>query len=266
MIFLPAVLISAGIGLIAAVIGLGGGFLYVPTLSLIFGLDPRMAVGTSLAAMMSSSVAASVTYRGQKKILYRAAIVLLIPSVVFSVLGSLATNQIDTRMIIALFAVVLILISLEMLLPDLRLIRKLSFGPSFPVRCRITAGREKQITIPYIHLFAWGALGGLVSGITGVSGGAFFVPALVAAGVPVHFAVATSLCTIIPTSIAGAFTHAALGHVSPELFVPYAIGAGIGAFTGARIAPRIHEDRIRQIFGVLILAIALLMIQEKVLI
>ena len=80
-----------------------------------------------------------------------------------------------------------------------------------------------------------------------------------------HFAVATSLLTIIPTSIAGASTHAALGHISVPFLALYGIGAGVGAHAGARLAPRIHADHIKRIFGVVLIIIALVMIQQKVL-
>jgi hypothetical protein len=111
----------------------------------------------------------------------------------------------------------------------------------------------------------WGAIGGLVSGTTGISGGVFFVPALIVIGVPVHFAVATSLLTIIPTSISGAATHAVLGHISLPFLVVFGAGAGIGAYGGAFLAPRIHADHIRKFFGIMLIFIALLMIQQKIL-
>jgi hypothetical protein len=265
IVSLAAFLISCGIGIVAAVIGLGGGFLYVPTLTLIFGFDPRMAVGTSLAVMVFSSFAATVVYRSQGRILYKAAAVIAIPSILFSVLASLVTSYIDTRIIIAIFALAILAMSLEMLFPSLRLIRKIGIGPSMNLTCRDHEGTEKTLHIPYVHLVAWGAFGGFVSGVTGTSGGAYFVPALMALGIPVHWAVATSLLAVIPTAIAGASTHALLGHVSVPFLVLYGAGAGVGACLGAYVAPRIHPDHIRKFFGAMLIFIAVLMIQQKVL-
>ena len=263
---LAAFLISCGIGIVAAVVGLGGGFLYVPTLSIVFGLDPRMAVGTSLAVMVFASFAATVMYRRQDRILYRAALVLAVPGIVFAVLSSLVTNYIDARLIIALFSLALLVISLEMLIPGLHLIRTIRVGPSMDLACRDQDGEEKIVRVPYVHLVAWGALGGLVSGVTGTSGGPYFVPALVAVGVPVHAAVATSLLAIMPEVLSGALTHAFLGHVSVPFLVLYGAGAGVGALAGAYVAPRIHPDHIRRIFGIMLITLALLMIQQKVLV
>jgi uncharacterized protein len=261
---LAAFLIAAGIGNVAALIGMGGGFLYVPTLTLIFGFDPRMAVGTSLAIMVLSASAATIVYRRQGKILYRAAAILFIPSMIFSVIGSFLTSVMDVRVIVAAFAMVLILISCQMLFPALRIIRKIPFGPGLLFSCPGQGEADCSVTIPASHLIIWGAMGGLVSGVTGTSGGAFFVPALVAIGVPIHFAVATSLLTIIPTSLAGASTHALLGHLSLPFLALYGSGAAIGAYAGATLAPRIHADHIKRIFGVLLLIIAVIMIQQKV--
>jgi hypothetical protein len=138
-------------------------------------------------------------------------------------------------------------------------------GPSFELNSLGKSGKGEPVRISFLHLVVWGAMGGLVSGITGTSGGAFFVPALVVIGIPVHIAVATSLLTIIPTSITGAATHAVLGQISLPFLLACGAGATIGAYAGATIAPRIHPDHIKKGFGILLIAIALLMIQQKVL-
>lgn len=259
-----AFFIAAGIGLIASIIGMGGGFLYVPTLMLIFGFDPKMAVGTSLAVMIFSACAATLVYWRQKKILVTLAAFLVLPAMFFSLLGSLITVYFDAKILVILFALVLILMSLQMFVPSLSLVPVITWGPSCEVN-RSGDGKGEPIRIPSLHLLVWGAMGGLVSGITGTSGGAFFVPALVVIGIPVHVAVATSLLTIIPTSITGAATHAVLGTISLQFLIIYGAGAAIGAYAGATIAPRIQAGHIRKGFGILLIVIALLMIQQKVL-
>ena len=261
----PAFLIAAGIGFVAAIIGMGGGFLYVPTLTLIFGFDQKMAVGTSLAVMVFSSSTATHVYWRQKKVLVTLAALLVVPAMIFSMIGSFITIYFDAKLLVILFALVLILMSLQMLVPSLKLIPAIPFGPAVDVILPGSGDRDTIIRIPCIHLLVWGAMGGLVSGVTGTSGGAFFVPALIAAGIPVHFAVATSLLTIVPTSVTGAATHAFLGHLSLPFLIVYGIGAAAGAYAGASLAPRIHADHIKRAFGILLIAIALLMIQQKVL-
>ena len=264
--YFAAYLISIGIGIIAAVIGLGGGFLYVPTLTLIFGVDTKTAIGTSLAIMVFSSISASFWYRKQGVILYKVAAILIVPSMIASVLGSFLTTLIDPRILVAVFCIMLSMISVEMLIPSFKFLSEVRFGPSFSLSTTVpNQGTQPVTRIWYSHLIFWGFAGGLLSGVTGTSGGAIFVPALATAGIPVHYAVATSMFTIIIVSLTGATAHATLGQISWPFMAVYAAGAAFGALVGAHIAPQIKEKQIRKIFGVLLLSIAVLMFQQKVL-
>jgi uncharacterized membrane protein YfcA len=264
--YLTAYFISMGIGVVAAVIGLGGGFLYVPTLSLIFGVETKTAIGTSLAIMVFSSISASFWYRQQGVILYKVALVLIIPSVLASMAGSWLTTLVDARILVAIFCCMLVLVSLEMLFPWFRFLKEIRLGPSFVLAATVRhQGNQPVNRIWYSHLVFWGAAGGLLSGVTGTSGGAIFVPALATAGIPVHYAVATSMFTIIIVSITGAATHASIGQIAWPYVAVYGSGAAFGALIGTHLAPLIKEAQIKKIFGVLLLAIAVLMFQQKVL-
>jgi len=210
--YLAAGLISIGIGNIAAIMGLGGGFLYVPMLSLVFGLDARMAIGTSLAIMVFSSISASFWYRKQGLILFRVELVLLIPGMLASMAGSYLTTLVDARVLVTLFCIMLTLVSLEMLFPWFRFLREIQVGPSFVLVASVpNKGTQPVNRIWYSHLLFLGTVGGLLSGVTGTSGGAIFVPALATAGIPMHYAIATSMFTIILVSITGATTSASIG-------------------------------------------------------
>ena len=264
--YYAAYLISVGIGIIAAIVGLGGGFLYVPTLSLIFGLDARSAIGTSLAIMIFSSVSATFWYQKQGKILYKVGAILIVPSMIGSIAGSYLTTMVDARILVAIFCVMLTLVSLEMLVPWFRFLWEFRIGPSFILSADVPQqGTQPVNRIWYSHLLFWGVAGGLLSGVTGTSGGAIFVPALATAGIPVHYAVATSMFTIILVSITGAASHVSLGQVAWPFVAVYGIGAATGTFLGTYLATQIHEDQVKRIFGILLLGVAALMFQQKVL-
>ena len=264
--FYAAYLISVWIGITAAILGLGGGFLYVPTLTMIFGVDPKTAIGTSLAIIIFSSLSASFWYRKQGVIVFKVALILLFPSMLASIAGSYLTTFVDARILVAIFCVILTLISLDLLLPWFRFLREIQFGPSFVLTASVPHQGTQPINhIWYSHLIFWGAAGGLLSGVTGTSGGVIFVPALATAGIPVHYAVATSMFTIIFVSIAGASAHATLGQIAWPFVAVYGAGAAFGAFIGANIAPYIPETQIKKVFGVLLLCIAAFMFQQKVL-
>jgi hypothetical protein len=216
--------------------------------------------------MVFSSSTATLVYWRQKKLLVKVAVLLILPAMLFSVFGSMLTLYFNARILVLFFALVLLLISLQMLVPSLCVVPTIAWGPSFAIQFQGDDQNIQPVRIPFVHLVVWGAMGGLVSGTTGISGGVLFVPALIVIGVPVHFAVATSLLAIIPASISGAATHAVLGNVSLPFLLLYGVGAGIGAFAGASIAPRIHADQIRKFFGILLVFIVFLMIQQKVLV
>src|SRR5690606_9124218 len=79
------------IGTISALLGVGGGFFYVPVLVMAFGLDPRIAVGTSLAIITATTLSATVGYRRQGRILKKSVLCLALPGIAFAALGALVT-------------------------------------------------------------------------------------------------------------------------------------------------------------------------------
>jgi uncharacterized membrane protein YfcA len=64
-------LVGAFIGILAAMFGLGGGFLIVPTLNFL-GVEIHHAVGTSSAAIVFTSLSSAIAYHRQRRIHYKA--------------------------------------------------------------------------------------------------------------------------------------------------------------------------------------------------
>jgi len=96
-----------------------------------------------------------------------------------------------------------------------------------------------------------------VSGILGVGGGLFKVPAMaLLMGVPLKVATATSTFMIGVTGTAGAFIQYTHGLVDPTLTVPVVVGVIGGALLGPRVARRLPVARLRQIFVVVVIIFA----------
>jgi uncharacterized membrane protein YfcA len=118
-----------------------------------------------------------------------------------------------------------------------------------------------------LALLGTGALGGVLAGLLGVGGGIVIVPALdyvfgllgVDAAVRMHVAVATSLATIIPTAISSSRAHARRGAVDRELAPAWAVPIMLGAGLGALLAARARSSVLTAIFGVVALAVAVMM-------
>ncbi|MBP1927561.1 putative membrane protein YfcA [Methanolinea mesophila] len=258
------VAISLVIGIIAALVGLGGGFLYVPTLILLFGLDTPTAIGTSLTIIVFTMLSSSITYARQRRIFYRSAMYLIIPSVIFSFIGASLTAVLPVFVITVVFIVVLFLVGLKMIFPGLPQIFPLTFGPCSDEVCVDRFSNRVTNRLYYAHVLVWGSVAGMMSGLTGVGGGVINVPALVMMGMPVHFAVATSTFVILFTAISASLVHIRLGNVSLEYTAVYSVGAIIGAQIGARIAPAIHSDQLKKLVGVVLLLTSILVLVREI--
>jgi uncharacterized membrane protein YfcA len=103
--------------------------------------------------------------------------------------------------------------------------------------------------------------GGLASGLLGIGGGVLVVPIMTfAAGMLIHFATATSMFTMIFTSISGVTQHYQANHINFEYALLLALGAIFGAQIGAYISKKISGPNLRRIFGIILLIASINMI------
>jgi uncharacterized membrane protein YfcA len=113
-----------------------------------------------------------------------------------------------------------------------------------------------------------GAVGGVLAGLLGIGGGIVIVPVLDAAlafvdtdpAIRMHIAVATSLATIVPTSISSARAHHRRQSVDVDLVRRWAVFVLLGAIAGAWFASRVHSDVLAIVFAAMALLIAIKLI------
>ncbi len=118
-----------------------------------------------------------------------------------------------------------------------------------------------------LAMLATALFSGVVAGLLGVGGGIVIVPALEFAlqfaGVPpawrMHVAVATSLATIIPTSISSARAHHARGAIDLALVRAWGPGMLLGALAGSLLAAQVQARVLAAVFGAVALLVALKM-------
>lgn len=99
----------------------------------------------------------------------------------------------------------------------------------------------------------------MTSGLFGIGGGALIVLGLLALGFGQHEAHATSLATMIVTALAALVPFALAGAVAVLPAVILSAGAAAGVFAGAGLMHRIPAGRLRTLFGVFILLVAVRM-------
>ena len=232
------------IGILAALFGLGGGFLVVPTLNLL-GVEMHHAVGTSSAAVVFTSLSSAIAYSQQKRIHYRAGLLLASTAVVGAYIGAWLTLFISASQLKVIFGLALVVVAI-------RIYKKKTAEPQ---EVRLEDVRVNYWLVPIGGFFA-----GIASGLLGVGGGIINVPFLTYLGLPIHYAVATSSFAIVFTALAGALKHYAMGNVETQWLVLLVPGLIIGAQLGAGIARRTKASSLKKAFAIVMFLLALRMI------
>lgn len=119
-----------------------------------------------------------------------------------------------------------------------------------------------------VAMLTTGCVAGVLAGLFGIGGGIVIVPVLEAVlgfmgvdpAIRMHIAVATSLATIIPTSISSARAHHRRGAVDVEVVKRWAIFVLIGALLGTWIAAQVHSRVLAAVFATLAMLVALKMV------
>ena len=119
-----------------------------------------------------------------------------------------------------------------------------------------------------VAMLATGCVAGVLAGLFGIGGGIVIVPVLEAAlgflgvdpAIRMHVAVATSLATIIPTSVSSALAHHRRKSVDFDIVRRWAVFVLIGALLGAWIASQVHSRVLALVFATLALLVAAKMV------
>jgi len=113
------------------------------------------------------------------------------------------------------------------------------------------------MTTTVVAAAALGVAAGVLAGFFGVGGGILFVPTLaLALGLSQLEAEATSLAAIIPTVVAGTWQQHRYGNVRWRAATAIGVAAAVGVEAGVRVAEALPEDRLRQLFAVLMVGVA----------
>jgi uncharacterized membrane protein YfcA len=242
------------IGAVAAMAGVGGGAFIVPLLTLAFAFPPDHAIGTSLTVIIFTAVAATLGYSRQHRIYYKTGLLLAVLTVPGAVLGAYLTVILPASLLGLIFGVFLVLVAVQMIAGGG--LGKRGAGGSMSSEAELFASRKRLAGGVLLAFFA-----GLASGLLGIGGGALIVPimALVLL-MPIHVAVATSMFTMILTSLSGVAQHYALGNVNLEFALLIAVGSVLGAQVGAYASKRVSGVNLRRIFAVVLLIVSVQMI------
>ena len=263
--FLLLVLGGSVAGTFGAMLGLGGGVFLIPFLTLVFGLPMHQAIATSILAVIATSSAGAAMNVERQTVNLRLGMVLEIATVTGAILGGLTANVLSGYTLSRIFAVLLLVVAFLMIwrtrLSDKSIDQDArgSFASSFKDDATGTVVSYSARHIPLV--LAVSLIAGNISGLLGVGGGIFKVPAMhMVGGIPIKAAAATSNFMIGVTAAASAFIYFAHGHLNPFVVSPAVLGVLGGSFLGVRINRRIHGTSLIWIFAIVLLLVSIKML------
>jgi uncharacterized membrane protein YfcA len=249
-------------GLLGSLLGLGGGIIIIPVLTLWLHVDIRYAIGASIVSVIATSSGAAASYVREGLANLRVAMVLELATTTGALSGAFLAGLIGTRALYLIFAGVMAYSSVTMF-------RKMGGGSdrsSRPApwadRLRLHSSYYDEVLgkeIPYRVVstrigLALMYVAGIVSGLLGIGSGALKVPAMdLAMALPVKVSIATSNFMIGVTAAASAGIYFTRGDIDPFVAAPVAIGVLLGAASGSRWLGRIHSNTLRSIFVIVLL-------------
>lgn len=248
-------------------LGLGGGVIIVPVLTLLFGINIRYAIGASIVSVIATSSGAAVAYLKDHVTNIRVAMLLEVATTLGALSGALLSAYFSTQALFLVFAAILLYSAVLMIKKrevhslaksDDWLANKLSLHSSYPDHREGRTIHYAVTRTPLGLVLMYGA--GIISGLLGVGSGVLKVPAMdTAMRLPIKVSSATSSFMIGVTAAASAGAYYMRGDIIPFVAAPVAIGVLIGSRLGTRIMMKMHSENLRKIFLVVLLLIAVQM-------
>lgn len=265
--------VSAFVGFLSGIFGVGGGFLTTPFL-IFMGIPPAVSVGTQSTQLVASSVAGALGHLRKGNVDIKMGLVMMGGGIVGTMVGIVIfkflqyIGQIDLAISI-LYIVMLGSIGTLMLIESTTsfLFRKkrgmksefntMRISPliySLPYKTRFP---RSKLFISALVPGGIGFIGGLLASILGIGGGFLIVPAMIyILGMPPLLVAGTSLFQVIVTTSLSTLMHAVLNHnVDIVLALVLILGGVIGAQLGVIFARFVRGQHARVVLALLILAV-----------
>lgn len=262
IVFISLLLSGFVAGTFGALLGLGGGVLLIPMLVMVLGIPMHQAIATSIIAVIATSSAGAAMNLERRTVHIRLGMLLEIATVLGAILGGITANYLNAVVLTKLFSGLVFVVALFMAHRVLQKTRseEISMRGILPGSFKDDAtGTTVNYTVKKLPAaLAVSLAAGNISGLLGVGGGIFKVPAMhILSGIPMKAATATSNFMIGVTAAASAFIYFGHGHVNPFIASTAALGVLAGSMTGVRLSRKIHSTLLTWIFILALLGISI---------
>jgi len=258
---LAFLVLGAAVGFAAGLLGIGGGMLLVPFLTLLMtfkefspALIVHMAIATSLATIMFTSISSVRAHHKRGAVIWPIVMRLTPGILIGSWIGPWIGKQMNSTVLAAFFGLFLVASATQMMLDK---------KPS-PTRNLPEGG----------GMFATGGVIGVISGLVGAGGGFISVPFMAWCNVKIHNAVATSAALGFPIALAGTLSNVYYGMDAPNLpawsigfvYLPALLVISIASVCtaplGARAAHNMPVKSLKKVFAVMLYLLAVYMLYK----
>lgn len=261
--------VSIGAGIFGALLGLGGGVILVPVLTIVLGIDIHYAIGASIVSVIATSSGAAAAYLRDGVTNIRVAMFLEMATTTGAIAGAFIAGYISGAGLFIVFGIILFYSAFAMYRRrDAELPVGVEMGPlanflqlgssyyDTALNRLVTYNvRGARYGLPLMFI------AGAVSGLLGIGSGVLKVPAMdIAMKLPMKVSTATSNLMIGVTAAASAGVYFVRGDVNPFIAAPVAMGVLIGATAGTRLMMRTRSTQIRRVFVVVLFIVALQML------
>ena len=259
-VLISILLVAVVAGFFGSMLGVGGGIIMVPVLTLAFDVPVKTAIATSIVCVIATSSMAQTAFVARGMTNLRLGMLLEVATSVGAVAGGVTAVLVDARLLQACFAAVLVYVAWQMS----RRSGDVTPVPTGVLEATFTdqaTGRDVRYGASHLKLgFALSLVAGNVSGLLGVGGGAFKVPIMnLLMGVPLKATIATSNLMIGVTAATGAAIFYGRGYMDLRYVVPAALGILVGARLGPRLAMRLPARTLLVVFQVVLVVFAVAM-------
>jgi uncharacterized membrane protein YfcA len=251
--------IAGGLG---SLLGLGGGIIIIPVLTLLFHIDIRYAIGASIVSVIATSSGAAAAYVRERMTNLRVAMVLELATSAGALTGAYLAGLLAVRWLYVIFGIVMGYSALMMFRKRHESLDEVAVRAPWADYLKLhssyyderAAGevfyRVARTRVGLMLMY----LAGVVSGLLGIGSGALKVPAMdLAMRLPIKVSTATSNFMIGVTAAASAGVYFVRGDISPIIVAPVATGVLIGAMIGSRLLGRLDGMTIRLVFVAVLL-------------
>lgn len=260
--------ISIVAGLLGSILGLGGGTIVVPFLTLVLGIDIRYAIAASLISIVATSSGAAASFLRDHLTNLRVAVFLELGTVLGAMTGFLITSKLEANWLFGIFGVFLLFSSIMMLMKkqdnltyvDHPWSKKLNLAGNY----KHEDGHMVEYKVDHVPFgLSVMYIAGIMSALLGIGSGIFKVLAMDnAMKMPLKVSSATSNFMIGVTAAGSAGAFLLQGDIRPDIAAPVALGIIIGAFIGGKTMPKMKAATIRKIFVVAMTIVAIQMLRK----